>query len=57
MIRYLRMYKNRFLLVLGFTLVNKHGYTVKIIDGVQVWDNPLRKKPYSLDDSSWTVLL
>ena len=47
--------RNKLLLYLGFTLVNKHGHTVHLIKGQQVMSNPKRVKPYSLDDPSWRI--
>ena len=47
--------RNKLLLCLGFTLVNKHGHTVHLIKGQQVMSNPKRVKPYSLDDPSWRI--
>ena len=47
--------RNKLLLYLGFTLVNKHGHTVRLIKGQQVMSNPKRVKPYSLDDPSWRI--
>ena len=47
--------RNRLFLYLGFTLVNKHGHTVRLIKGQQVMSNPKRVKPYSLDDPSWRI--
>ena len=47
--------RNKLLLYLGFTLVNKHGHTVHLIKGQQIMSNPKRIKPYSLDDPSWRI--
>ena len=47
--------RNKLLLYLGFTLVNKHGYTVRLVKGQQIMSNPKRVKPYSLDDPSWRI--
>lgn len=47
--------KNKLLLILGFKLVNKHGYTVHLKNGAQVKSNPYRVKDYSLDDASWRL--
>lgn len=47
---------NHIKLLLGFTLVNKHGHLVKSINGKQVWSNHKRKRPYSLDDPNWKIL-
>jgi hypothetical protein len=47
--------KNSFLLKIGAVLVNKHGYKVWLEDGKQKWDNPNRKRKYSLDDNSWRI--
>ena len=47
--------KNKLLLTLGFKLVNKHGYTVHLKDGVQIKSNPHRTRDYSMDDSSWQL--
>ena len=47
--------RNKLLLHLGFTLVNKHGYTVRLVKGQQIMSNPKRVKPYSLDDPSWRI--
>jgi hypothetical protein len=48
--------KNKTLLWLGFTLVNKHGHTVYYNhEGEQVKSNPRRKKYYSMDDNSWKI--
>lgn len=46
---------NKLLLYLGFTLVNKHGHTVRLVKGQQIMSNPKRVKPYSLDDPSWRI--
>lgn len=46
----------KLLIRLGFTLVNRHGYTVWWACGEQKWSNNNRHKPYSLDDSSWKIL-
>lgn len=48
-------FKNKLLLKLGFTLVNPYGHTVRLVNGEQVWSNPKRVKPYSLDDPSWRI--
>ena len=47
--------RNKLLLYLGFTLVNKHGHTVHLVKGQQIMSNPKRVKPYSLDDPSWRI--
>ena len=47
--------RNKLLLCLGFTLVNKHGHTVHLVKGQQIMSNPKRVKPYSLDDPSWSI--
>ena len=47
--------RNKLLLWLGFTLVNKHGHTVHLVKGQQIMSNPKRVKPYSLDDPSWRI--
>lgn len=47
--------RNKLLLCLGFTLVNKHGHTVHLVKGQQIMSNPKRVKPYSLDDPSWRI--
>lgn len=55
-VRKLRVYKNSYLLWRGYTLINNHGYYVYLDEkGNQVWNNPRRKAPYSLDDKSWRV--
>ena len=51
----LTQFKNKLLLKLGFTLVNPYGHTVRLVSGKQVWTNPKRTKPYSLDDPSWRI--
>ena len=50
--------KNWALLLLGKTLINKHGWTVSWEWSTmsQKITNPKRKsRPYSLDDKSWRV--
>ena len=48
-------FRNKTLLWLGFTLVNAYGHTVHLENGKQIWSNPRRIKPYSLDDPSWSI--
>ena len=51
--------KNKILLKLGFTLINRRGLhitTVKLRDGVQIKSNRRRKKDYSLDDKGWEIV-
>ena len=47
--------RNKLLLYLGSTLVNKHGHTAHLVKGQQIMSNPKRVKPYSLDDPSWRI--
>lgn len=52
---YIRRIVNNIRIFLGYTLINRHGYTVKIRNLRQVWDNPNRRRPYGLDDRGWRI--
>lgn len=56
MCNYFRMIKNHLLLYLGYTLVNRDGFTVKLYKGKQVMSNPRRKTAYRLDHFSWKIV-
>jgi len=55
----LRIFKNKILLNLGFTLINRRAIkivTVKIRCGRQIKSNRSRVLDYRLDDKGWSIL-
>jgi len=55
----LRILKNKILLNLGFTLINRRAIkivTVKIRGGRQIKSNRSRVLDYRLDDKGWSIL-
>lgn len=53
--RFIRRVVNKTRLLLGYTLVNRHGYKVRMRGFKQEWSNPRRTKVYNCDDFSWRV--
>ena len=53
--RFIRRVINKTRLLLGYTLISRHGFTVKLRGFKQIKSNPRRVKDYNVDDFSWRV--